>query len=308
MAAAKSMDLTGMQRIGLEALWLFARAVAVLPYWFKYYVLEDLLFFVVCYLLRYRRKVVLTNLRNAFPEKTPAEIGRICRKFYRTLAEMVINTINMAHMPPAKARKAIRVGNLEEHHAAVHGRNWIGLLAHFGCWEFGSYWGLYEPSQLLVAVYHPLRSKVFDAFYHRLRNHANSMTVPMKETMRFYLRHCQEGIDGKTIVLGLIADQSPHLRPDSHWFRFLNQDTVFFDGGEKLALRCRVPVFFVRMERLQRGRYRMWFEPIYDGEEPVAPNEITERYVRKLEAMIRERPDLWMWSHRRWKIKRPDGC
>ena len=104
--------------------------------------------------------------------------------------------------------------------------------------------------------------------------------------------------------LCLIADQNPPKRPDSHWFRFLNQDTIFFDGGEKLALRCHLPVYFVRMDRLRRGRYEMSFVPLYDGVEEVAPNEITERYVRELERVICEQPELWIWSHRRWKHKR----
>ena len=165
----------------------------------------------------------------------------------------------MAHMGEEKGRTVLTVKGFEEHYAKVHGRDWIAMTAHFGCWEYCSYWGLYERSQMLVAVYHPLRSKVMECLYH------------------------------------------------SHWFRFLNQDTIFFDGGEKLALRCNLPGYFVRMERLQRGRYQMSFEPIYDGVEEVAQYEITERYVRRLEAMIREHPELWMWSHRRWKHKRTNA-
>ena len=143
-----------------------------------------------------------------------------------------------------------------------------------------------------------------EAVYQRLRNGDYATTVSMKESLRFYLRNRDKGIRGKNLVMGLIADQNPPRRPDSHWFRFLNQDTIFFDGGEKLALRCRLPVYFVKMDRLSRGRYEMSFEPIYDGEEEVAEHEITERYVRLLESEIRRRPELWIWSHRRWKHKR----
>ncbi len=157
---------------------------------------------------------------------------------------------------------------------------------------------------MVVAVYHPLRSPVMECLYQRLRNSSYATTVAMHDCVRFYLRHRATGIEGKNMVLGLIADQNPPRRPNSHWFRFLNQDTIFFDGGEKLARRFRLPVYFVRMDRLQRGRYRMSFELLYDGAEEVAENEITERYVRALEQMIRERPELWMWSHRRWKHKR----
>ena len=300
-------EMTLLQRAELELLWLWAWLFAVMPYWFKYYVVENLLYFLLCYVLRYRRKVVRRNLRTSFPEKSEPELAEICRRFYRTLAELFVDTINMAHMSADKARTVLTVKGLEEHRAAVKGRDWIALTAHYGCWEYCSYWGLYEPSQMLVAVYHPLRSVVMERFYQRLRNYENSTTVAMKECLRFYLRNRETGIDGKNLVMGLIADQNPPRRPDSHWFRFLNQDTIFFDGGEKLALRCHLPVYFVRMERLQRGRYQMSFELLYDGEEVVAPNEITERYVRRLEAVIVERPELWIWSHRRWKHKRKNA-
>ncbi|MDE7123511.1 MAG: lysophospholipid acyltransferase family protein [Alistipes sp.] len=303
----KRPELTFLQRLGLEALWLAACGVAVLPYWVKYYLTENLLFVLLYYCLRYRRRVVTDNLRRSFPEKGEAELRRIRRRFYRTLAEVMVDTINMAHMSAEKARRAVGIGNLDEHLREVRGRDWIAMTAHYGCWEYGSYWGVYERSQLLISVYHPLRNPVVERFYQRLRNYENATAVSMHESLRFYLRHREQGIGGKNLVMGLICDQNPPLRPDSHWFRFLNQDTVFFDGGEKLALRCRLPVYFVRMERVRRGRYRMWFERIYDGEEQVAPNEITERYVRRLEAQIVAQPELWMWSHRRWKHKRTDG-
>ena len=304
----KRTDLTILQRFWLETLWLGARVFAVMPYWFKYYVVENLLFVLLYYCLRYRMKVVKTNLRNSFPEKSERELAVIRRRFYRTLSEIFVDTINMAYMNEEKGRTVLTVKDVEKHVEAVHGRDWIAMTAHFGCWEYCSFWGFYAPTQIVVAVYHPLRSKVAEALYQRLRNGDYATTVSMKESLRFYLRHRDKGFRGKNLVMGLIADQNPPRRPDSHWFRFLNQDTIFFDGGEKLALRCRLPVYFVRMDRLQRGRYRMSFVPLYDGEEQVAPNEITERYVRELEWVIRERPELWMWSHRRWKHKRmPDA-
>lgn len=301
----ETRELNFAQRLGLALLWHGSRLFARLPYWFKYYVVEELLFFLLYYVLRYRVRVVRTNLRNSFPEKSDRELAVIRRKFYLSLAEIFVDTVDMTYMPERKARKLLRVKNLEEHRAAVEGRDWIAMLAHYGCWEYGSFWTLYEPTQLLLSVYHPLRSPVMERFYQRLRNMDGTMTVAMHDSLRFYLRHRGKEVKGRTnFSLGLIADQNPPKRPDSHWFRFLNQDTIFFDGGEKLALRCHLPVYFVRMDRLRRGRYEIAFERIYDGQEPVAEYEITRRYVRKLEEMIRERPELWLWSHRRWKRKR----
>ncbi len=303
----KTTELTPMQRIGLEALWLGARVFAAMPYWFKYYVVENLIFVLLRYCLRYRMKVVKTNLRNSFPEKDERELAVIRRRFYRTLAEIFVDTINLAGLTPEKGRSLLTVKGLEEQKERVGGRDWIAMTAHFGCWEYCSFWGLYDPTQIVVAVYHPLRSRIVEAFYQRLRNGDYATTVAMKESLRFYLRNRAGGIGGRNLVMGLIADQNPPRRPDSRWFRFLNQDTIFFDGGEKLALRCQHPVYFVKMERLRRGRYEMSFELIYDGKEEVAEYEITQRYVRMLEAELRRRPELWMWSHRRWKHKRNAG-
>ena len=303
----KTTELTPMQRIGLESLWLGARVFAAMPYWFKYYVVENLIFVLLRYCLRYRMKVVKTNLRNSFPEKDERELAVIRRRFYRTLAEIFVDTINLAGLTPEKGRSLLTVKGLEEQKERVGGRDWIAMTAHFGCWEYCSFWGLYDPTQIVVAVYHPLRSRIVEAFYQRLRNGDYATTVAMKESLRFYLRNRAGGIGGRNLVMGLIAEQNPPRRPDSRWFRFLNKDTIFFDGGEKLALRCQLPVYFVKMERLRRGRYEMSFEQIYDGKEEVAEYEITERYVRMLEAEIRRRPELWMWSHRRWKHKRNAG-
>ena len=158
----------------------------------------------------------------------------------------------------------------------------------------------------MAAVYHPLENKVIDAVYMRLRRRRNIRLIPMKEIIRYYIDHrLPAGAPGQRIGIGLIADQNPPLRPNSHWFRFLNQDTVFFDGIEKMALKFHMPVYFCRQRRLRRGYYELEFLRLYDGVEQVAPNEVTERYVRQLESDIVADPGMWLWSHRRWKHRRP---
>lgn len=292
------------QRVLLEIVWFKARLFAMMPYWFKFYVVLPFIYFLLCYVVRYRRKVVDQNLRNSFPDKSDRELTAIRRGFYYTLAEAVVSTINMAGITEKKIRRYVFAKDAEGHRRAVAGKDWIAMAAHYGCWEYCSYWGAFDHTAHTVAVYHPLSSGVMEHLYQRLRRFEYSQTVPMKESMRFYLRHREEGIKGRRFVIGLISDQNPPRRPDSHWFRFLNQDSLFVDGAEKLALKCNIPVYFAWFTRLAPGRYEISFEPIYDGEEEVAPNVITERYVRKLETMICEHPELWIWSHRRWKHKR----
>lgn len=303
----KRSELTRMEKVWLEVLWLLCRLIAATPYWFRYYVLEELLFVLLCYVLRYRRRVVTTNLRNSFPDREPSELHEIRRRFYRTLSEMFVDTIGLASLDNDGCRNVVRITNLGELRRETAGRDFVAFTAHYGCWEYCSFLGLHDPSFEVVAVYHPLHGPVMDALFLRLRQRDNVRVVPMKECLRFYVKNKDREPDGRSLVMGLIADQNPPLRPDSHWFRFLNQDTVFFDGGEKLALKFGMPAYYACMRRVRRGYYEMTFERIYDGEEKVPENEITRRYVRRLEEQIIARPELWMWSHRRWKHRRfPD--
>lgn len=303
----KLSDLNLLQRIWLEVLWASVWLFSVLPYWVKFYLFEPLFYFLLYRVLHYRRKVILENLRNSFPEKRDEELEPIIRGFYHNLAEVFIGTFNMAHMPDKKIRRYYKMTNLDEVYSHAEGRDIIVAFAHQGLWELGCFFAMENPKYEAIGVYHQLRSKVLDLFYQRLRSTPYSTPVQKKESMMFYLRHRDEGVRGRRIAFGLIADQNPPLRPDAHWYTFLSQPTVFFDGPEQLALRYHLPIFFGDMQRVGKGRYEMRFELLYDGDEKLDKHVITERYVRRLERMILERPDLWMWSHRRWKHKPQDA-
>lgn len=299
----KVNDLTILQRVRLECLWCLCRFFAILPHWFRYYVVENIVFLII-YLIRYRVSVVKSNLRNSFPEKSDKELKVIKHKFYWTLAEIFVHSVSMAGLGGNKAKDVIEITNAEEHSKAVKGKDWIAMSAHFGCWEYIAFWGMFDPAQRVVSVYHPLHNPIMEIVYQRFRSRAYTNPVPMREFVRYYMTHKNKPLDERSLMLGLVADQNPPKRPNSHWFKFLNQDTIFFDGGEKLALKYNLPIYFTTMKRVSRGRYQLLFEQIYDGVEAVSENVITERYVRILEAKIIENPELWIWSHRRWKHKK----
>ena len=286
--------------------WGCCRLIGAMPHWLRYYVLQDTIYFIVYKCLRYRVGVVTENLRNSFPDRPMAEIKRIRRSFYHNLSEIFISTVSQAAMSDDDCRRRGRVKNLDEVLSDLRGRDALLSTAHFGCWEYDSFLALYTGEHYLAAVYHPLENKVIDAVYMRLRRRRNIRLIPMKEIIRYYIDHrLPAGAPGQRIGIGLIADQNPPLRPNSHWFRFLNQDTVFFDGIEKMALKFHMPGYFCRQRRLRRGYYELEFLRLYDGVEQVAPNEVTERYVRQLESDIVADPGMWLWSHRRWKHRRP---
>lgn len=291
------IKLNMLQRMGLELLWGFSRMMHAMPRWIRFGVFQPFIY-LLFRVVGYRRRMVLENLRSSFPEKSDKEIRRIMHKSYNFLAEVVVDTVSLAGAKPTDKEQYIHWDNGEEHRQRMAGRDWIAMATHFGCWEYFLLWSWFAQSDC-VGVYHPLRSKVFECYYRRLRNFSPYVKqVAMKDTMRHFLRN-REGAGG--MAIGLISDQSPLLRADTVWYDFLNQKTAFVDGGEKIALKFHLPVYFCYTQRLRAGEYSIRFDEIYDGEEQVVENEITRRYVERLEAMIKEHPELWLWSHNRWR-------
>ena len=292
--------LTLMQRVCVAILYAMCRLVAVMPRWVRYYLLEETLYFIMHHLMHYRRKGVMTNQRNSFPARSEKELRGITSRFMRNLAEQMINTISLAGISAKELRRRVSFAQAAEYEAMAKGGDVILLGGHYGAWEYFLAICLYDYSHVQLSVYHSLQSSIFDELFKRLRRIENSMLVPRNDVLRYYLRNRNQ----QPMSIGLIADQNQYRVNDPHWITFLNQDTIFADGAEQLARRFSLPVYFFWMKRRRRGEYDLYVEQIYDGRETVAEHEITERYARRLEQIISECPELWLWSHRRWKQKR----
>ena len=299
MANKNGLNIT--QKISLELLWILCRGFALLPHCIRHYVFGSICYFILCHILRYRRRVIMDNLRRSFPDKSEKELRKICRGTYRNLTEQIINMISQSGVSDKTLMHRMNVIGAEQVRKEIGDRSVIMLTAHFGPWEAGSTVSLVVPDQTFVAVYHKLTNTVVDELMKRIRQHTNVELVDMKRTMR----HFVDNKDKRPMAMGLIADQNPVLRANMHWYKFLHQWTAFFEGGEVLALKYNLPVYYFSPRRLSAGHYEGRFTLIYDGEEKVEPYTITERYVRLLENDINAHPEMWMWSHRRWKHTPP---
>ncbi len=291
------------QRASLEILWILCRLFGMIPFWIQYHVISPVIYFIVYKVIRYREKVVDENLSSVFTNKSEAQRLEIKRGFYRTLSDLIVSTIALSS--PKIGKRFDKFDDTEcnagRHREETKGRNWIGLTAHFGLWEHFVFWGDFSQTYS-VGAYHKLKNPVMNELFIRIRtrNHKYAMVVESKQTLRFCIRN-KGLINGRNYALGLIADQSATIYADSVEYDFLGRKTVFFDGGEKLALKMKFPVYFTYQRQVGRGKYRFACDMIYDGEESVEPNEITRRYVKRLEEEIRLNPHMWLWSHRRWK-------
>lgn len=294
--AQEKTQLTILQKFTLEILWILCRGFALLPHFIRHGVFTNLTY-ALLRALRYRQRVMMDNLRRSFPSKSESELKKICNGAYYNLAEQIINTVSQSGVSDKTLLKRMTFTNDKQTREAVGGGSVIMLTAHYGPWEAGSTVSLVFPEQEFVAVYHKLTNVVFDELMKRIRQHTNVTLVDMKRTMRHFI----DNRNHRPMAMGLISDQNPAFRSNMPWYKFLHQWTAFFDGGEMLATKYKLPVYYFSPRRIKAGHYEGTFILIHDGKEPIEQYTITERYVRLLEQEINAHPEMWMWTHRRWK-------
>jgi len=228
--------------------------------------------------------------------------------FYRNLADITLETIKLRSISPSHLRQRVIFDKLEIlNHAFQHHDNVIIALAHRGCWEWiGQALGLVSPITG-YGITKPLSNKYFNDYMEFVRNRFNpGSTINFLYTYRTLLRHKKEG----HVAFYLIAaDQTPHVDEINYWSNFLNQDTPFYLGIEKMAVSLDLPVVFLDIHRVARGRYSVDFQIITYDPKTTSSLEIMEKYIRLLEDSIISDPSNWLWSHKRWKNKRsvPQG-
>ena len=298
--AAKKSDMTFGQRVGYYLLLGLCKLIGYLPYCVLYYVLAPFFYLVFYKLLRYRVKVVRGNLAAAFPEKSQQERDEIERKFYRQLAENVVDVIDMTSMSPKELKRRMQVVNMEETDQAIGTNNWIAALAHYGEWEYFSVYSI-DHAYPNIGVYHPLSSKVMDRFMLYIRRRFGMEVAPMNSLARPVMKNLKSK---QQMALGLIADQRPRwVESDRKWRTFLNQPTLFFGGIGSYAKKFGMMVYTLDIEKVKPSYFKCKFIQLYDGKEDISEEQIMDRYVACIEEMIRLRPEMWLWSHRRWKHK-----
>jgi len=293
MAKSKLSSATGFY-IGYPFLWL----IGWLPLWILYGV-ADFLFLIVI-TIGYRRKVITNNLNNSFPEKTDSEIHKIRTRFYKHFCDLFVETLVLQHISAKKIQKRVKLKNVEVLTKYLkEGQNIVAVLGHYGNWEWVPVAGL-SVDAVGLSVYRPLKNKYFDNFMLKLRGIFGSRNIPLNSTAREIIKFRRSN---QRFILGLISDQSPSKSELNYWTNFLNQNTPIIMGPEKMAKIAKAKIIYWKMEKLKRGYYQITFIP-YPGNEENAPEyAITEWQVRLLEQQIIEKPEYWLWSHKRWKYQ-----
>ena len=270
------------------------------------YVLADLCYWISYYIVRYRRKVVRTNLMKSFPEKTPAEIKKIEKKFYRHLCDLFVEMYRMWHLSEQEIRRRCVFTNPEViQHYFAQGKSVIGVLGHYGNWEWMASFSLWMSADVdFFTLYKPLHDRVADGMMRKIRSRFKAKPVPKNDILRKIVENRREG---RLFLAGFIGDQTPNWANLNFWMEFLHQDTPVLVGTEKIARKFNLPVISLRMRKVRRGYYEVDFVDLCSDPQSLEPGELTRMHTRMLERFIREVPELWLWSHKRWKHVREDS-
>lgn len=283
--------------LSLPFLWL----VAILPFPIMYGI-SDFFYFMLYHVFGYRKKVVFENLHKSFPEKSEKEIEQIARKFYRYLCDLMLETFKTLSMSRKTALRRCTVDESTRTIFEKYGarkQSVIIVMGHYGNWEWAGASFSSTFSYPLYVIYHPLRNKYFDRLIYKMRTRFGTRLIAMKETFKEMVR-----LRNELNATAFIADQTPS--PDNaYWTTFLHQETPVFWGTEKIAQKMNYPVIYVTVKRLKRGYYTVLSEELFVNPKDTATGEISEAHTRKLEKDIILQPEIWLWSHRRWKHRRP---
>lgn len=280
-----------MYYVAYGFLWL----ISLLPLRALYFI-ADGFYGLAFYILKYRRDVVMKNLAIAFPEKTEKERKVIAKRFYHNLIDMFIETIKMLSVSDKALEKRFTANwdLINEIHSS--GKSLQIHVGHNFNWEWGNLVMTKKTVFKLLAVYMPLSSKIMERlFFHiRTRNGAIFLRATnMKEDFAPY--------QNSQYLIGLVADQNPGHPANAWWFNFFGKPTPFLKGPAKAALSNNTAVVFAFIHKPRRGVYEAVFSPAVEINEVTTEQELTQKFVVYLEEVIKEYPDMWLWTHRRWK-------
>jgi len=277
--------------------------LSYIPFWLLY-LKSNLLYYLIEYVVHYRKKVVDANLANAFPEKSKEERDTIRKKYYRHFCDLSLETMKQYSIRESEMDKRMKFKNLDIlEKVAEEGKGLIVLAMHYNNWEWGSYMQK-KFKHPILGVYNRMRDNVpFDDFLLHARSQWGGVGVVMSSAARTAIDYKRRNVPA---ILWLAADQS--APPDAQfWTTFMHREAPFFAGPVKLAQKLNQPVFFQHTRKTGRGRYEIGFSLLFEEPAKVDASEILLAYVKKMEEVIREEPEFYLWSHRRWKHKRPEG-
>ena len=273
-------------------LYLFS----LLPFWILF-VISRFAYFFLFIIFGYRKKVVYQNLRNSFPNKSGEEIHSDAKSFYKHFCEVFLESVKLLTIPGKQIKKRYAFRNIELLDKFYDNQKSIILYAaHLGNWEWMTSLQLQTQYQM-YSFYQKQSNRYFNEFMIHVRERFGNLCIESQSGFKVLLQNTKQKNLTITYVIG---DQSPMSKSSMHWTDFLNQDTAFLVGADRMAKKCNQQLIYPHVTQKKTGYYEIEFKVI-DMDSKIEPIEI---YANLLQKNIEDHPELWLWSHRRWKRKR----
>lgn len=265
------------------------------------YALSTFLYALAFYVVRHRHRVIREQLEKVFPDASAGERAAIHKRFLKNFCDVMVEVLKSVSMTEADIRAQVQIVNvaLARRHLDA-GQSLMFVTSHLCNWEWLLHGVTLQLGYPVDAAYKPLHDLWAERLMLGIRSRFGARLVPAKDLLADFLKR-----RGIVRAVGMNADQAPVSTDKRYWTKFLGQDTAFYIGAEQIARATRLPIMYAAMRRVRRGHYEVEFKPLWDGREATAPNTITERYARACEVDVLRSPADWLWSYRRWRLKKP---
>ncbi len=275
---------------------VFVFIIGILPFRVLY-IFSDIMYFVLLYVMRYRKSVVRSNLEDCFPEKSNKEIDKLIRLSYKNLTDVIVEGFKAFTMSDRQIRERHKVLNPEILADLTNNKN--GVIAapcHYGNWEWGSMSPSLYFNHRIIVFYKPFSNPYINRFVNKNRSRTGGILTSIYKTSEIF-----KELKGQKVIYIMAADQSPSNAKRAIWVDFMGRETAFLHGPEIYAKKYNYPVIFTDIKRVKRGFYELTLSIISDHSSKTEDRDITTLYAKKLETAIRNKPEDYLWSHKRWK-------
>ena len=285
-----------MQLLVFILVYPFLWLISILPHRL-FYLFSDFVFFLVYHVIGYRKKVVRENLELVFPEKSKEEIYRIQKNFFKHMCDMFLEMVKTMNLSKEDIKKKYHIVNVELIQEIEKEKSILIPCSHYANWEWNVSLNLYVKAKG-YAVYQKVANKYFDNMVRNFRSKWNTDLITTHETVKTVIRNEKQGVKS---IYGMVSDQSPMVVHAHYWDTFMGITVPIYNGTEVLARKLDLAVVFLKVSKVKRGYYRAEFIPITLSGKNTEPNEITKKFIELTEQQIKERPEHYLWSHKRWK-------
>jgi KDO2-lipid IV(A) lauroyltransferase len=269
--------------------------------WAALYVFSAFLYFLAFFVVRHRQHVIREQIEKVFPALSVAQREAIHKQFLRNFCDVLIEVLKSVSMTDADMRRRMHVTNLEAARQYLDaGQSVMFMTSHLGNWEWLLHGVTLQLGYPVDAAYKPLHDRWAERLMLWVRSRFGARLIPAKELLADFFRR-----RGVVRAVGMNADQAPVSTDQRYWTTFLGQDTAFYIGAEQIARAMRMPILYAHVRRVRRSFYAVEFLPLWDGRETIDANQVIERYARLCEIDVLKSPADWLWSYRRWRLKKP---